>query len=109
MPETILRILGQEVRFDCAPGDVRRLEDLAAALEARLSGFSGDGEGLRRLTLTALALLDETQTSGAALARAHAEIERLNDLIAEAGVEIAAAPPAPSQELGRVAALASRI
>ena len=46
------------------------------------------------LALTALALMDEAQTTNAALARARCEIERLNDMIAEARIEDAARPEA---------------
>jgi len=85
--QTILRILNEDIALDCAPCDQRRLEDLAAALETRLAGFSGDADGYRRLVLTAIALLDETQATSAALARARCEIERLNDIAAETRVE----------------------
>ena len=81
---TALRILGEVIELECAPRDRRRFEDLAAALEARLSSFPDDGDANRRLVLAAIALLDETQAVGAALARAHWEIERLNELVAEA-------------------------
>jgi cell division protein ZapA (FtsZ GTPase activity inhibitor) len=80
---TVLRILNEEIRLDCAPDDQRRLEDLADALERRLAGFSGDEQGYRRLVLTSLALLDEAQCANAALARARCEIDRLNDMLAE--------------------------
>lgn len=83
MPEITLRILDSDIRFACALEEERRLRDLAVALEARLARFSGDGAGLRGLILTALSLLDEAQAAGAALARAHGEIERLGDLLAE--------------------------
>lgn len=83
MSEITLRILDQDIRFACAPAEERRLRDLAVALEARLAGFSGDGDAVRQLILTSLSLLDETQAAGAALARAHEEIELLNDLLAE--------------------------
>lgn len=82
--QTLLRILNEEIALECAPAEQRRLQDLAAALNARLAGFSGDADGMRRLAITALSLLDETQAAGAALARAHAEIERLNDSTVEA-------------------------
>lgn len=82
-----LRILGQEIVVDCAPGDCRRLEDLGKALEERLAGYSGDAAGMRQLVLTALSLMAEAQASAAAVVRAHGEIERLNDMIAEARIE----------------------
>jgi|CXWL01.1.fsa_nt_gi cell division protein ZapA (FtsZ GTPase activity inhibitor) len=95
MSEITLRILDQDIRFACAPEEERRLRDLAAALETRLAGFSGDGDGMRRLILTALSLMDEAQAAGAALARAHGEIERLNDLLEET-------QPDPQREAPRV-------
>jgi hypothetical protein len=82
--QTVLRILNEEISLECAPGDQRRLEDLAAALEARLAGFSGDEGGYRQLLLAAIALLGESQAAGAALMRARHEIERLNDMMTEA-------------------------
>jgi hypothetical protein len=91
----ILRILNEEIPIDCCPGDRRRLEDLAAALEARLAGFAAEGDGYRRLVLTALALLDEAQSANAALSRAHCEIDRLNDIVSEA-------VPLPLDTRGRV-------
>lgn len=106
MPAILLRILDRDIRLDCAPHEQRRLEDLAAALNARLAGFSGEPEGVKRLALTALSLLDETQAKSAALARARDEIERLSDLLIEA--HVAAAPNAPDEDLGRVASLAAQ-
>lgn len=107
MSEITLRILGEDIRFACGPGEEHRLRDLAAALEVRLGGFSGDGDGLRRLILTALSLLDEAQAAGAALARAHEEIERLNDLLAETQPDPQpdASRASQSEALGRMAAL----
>ena len=101
--QAVLRVLNQEIAFDCAPQDQRRLEDLASALDARLAGFCGDADGIKRLALTALSLLDEAQAAGAALARARGEIERLNDLVAEARIE--ALPGQPADDRGRVGAL----
>ncbi len=101
--QAILRVLNEEIRLECAPHDQRRLEDLAAALNARLSGSSGAADGKRRLALTALSLLDEAQAAGAALARARSEIERLNDIIGEARLEAPAGPPIDQR--GRVGAL----
>ena len=101
--QAVLKLMGQEFTLECAPHDQRRVEDLAAALDARLAGFGGDAEGVRRLALTALSLLDETQVVSAALARAHCEIERLSDMLVEARLE--AAPPMLDDERGRVGAL----
>lgn len=83
MTETTLTILGQEITLDATPEQARRLADLAKALEARMPGFTGDSEGLKRLVLTALALVDETQMTRAKLALAQEEIERLTDMIVE--------------------------
>ncbi|MEZ6023824.1 MAG: cell division protein ZapA [Hyphomonadaceae bacterium] len=99
---TVIRVLDEEIQLDCAPGEQRRIEDLATALETRLSAFTGDPDGKRRLVLTALALLDETQAAGAALARARGEIERLTDMVVEAKLEAA---EADLSERGRVSAL----
>jgi len=97
-----LRILDAEIVLECAPSEQRRLADLAAALEARLAGFSGDAAGLRQLAVTALALMDEAQATGAALARARGEIERLTDMLVEARV---GCEPAATDPRGRVVAL----
>jgi cell division protein ZapA (FtsZ GTPase activity inhibitor) len=102
--QTTLRILGHDIALDCAPSEQRRLEDLAKGLEARLSGFTGDAAGIRRLVITALSLLDETQAAAAALARAHGEIERLNDMIAESRLD-AAEGSIPSPDQGRLLTL----
>ena len=87
MPAILLRVLDQDFALNCAASEQRRLEDLAAALNARLQGFAGDPDAMRALTLTALALLDETQATAAALARARGEIDRLTDMIVEARAE----------------------
>ena len=90
----------EEFRVECSAGDQRRLEDLAKALEARAAGLTGETSDIRKLILTALALMDEAQSTGAALVRARGEIERLNDMIAEAltnNREIADAGQRPSQ------------
>ena len=100
MPAIQLRILETDIRLDCAAHEQRRLEDLAAALNVRLAGFSGDADAVRRLAVTALALLDETQATNAALVRARGEIERLTDMIVEAR-----AASADDEERGRVASL----
>ncbi len=81
-----VRILGEDFHLQCAAGDQRRIEDLAKALEARVAA-EGELSDLRRLILTALALMDEAQTKGAALVRARGEIERLNDMVTEANIE----------------------
>ncbi|MFT3729084.1 MAG: hypothetical protein QM759_14770 [Terricaulis sp.] len=86
---TVLRILNEEIAVDGAPAELRRLQDLASVLEARLAGFGGDEQGVRRLVLTSLKLLDEAQSANAALARARCEVDRLNDLLADD------APPPP--------------
>lgn len=99
-----LRLLGAEIPLRCSPQERRRLEDLARALEQRLAGFQGDPQGMQRLALTALALMDEAQAAGAALARARSEIDRLTDLIVEAKLEAPAAP-ALDPSAGSVAAL----
>lgn len=99
----IVHILGEDFRLECSPGDQRRVEDLARALEARLEASSEQAE-LRKLILTALALMDEAQTTGAALMRARGEIERLNDMVAEARLDAAEGVSSP-QDHGRVKAL----
>jgi cell division protein ZapA (FtsZ GTPase activity inhibitor) len=85
--QTVFTILDQQVALDCADAERRRVEDLARALEARLGGFASEPDAQRRLILTALALLDEAQTTSAALARARAEIERLTDMVIDARLE----------------------
>lgn len=82
MPQVSITVLGRSLDLPCAPGEERRTADLAAVLDARLAGLadSGDADGVRRLVSVALALLAENQASGAALSRAHHEIDRLNDL-----------------------------
>jgi cell division protein ZapA (FtsZ GTPase activity inhibitor) len=92
-----VRILGEDFRLHCAPGEQRRIEDLAKALEARVAAEGETGD-LRRLILTALALMDEAQTTGAALVRARGEIERLNDMIAEANIDAAEAASPPQDQ-----------
>lgn len=103
MPAIQLRILNRDVRLDCGAHEQRRLEDLAAALNARLAGFSGDADGFRQLALTALALLDETQAKSAALMRARGEIERLTDMLVEA--RLPANASAEDEDRGRLATL----
>jgi len=99
-----ITILGHEIELACQPQEERRLEDLARALNARLAGFSGEPDAVRRLALTALALIDETQAASAALARARAEIERLTDMVVEAQLEAEQATP-DTPDRGRVGSL----
>ncbi|OQW58138.1 MAG: hypothetical protein A4S17_12060 [Proteobacteria bacterium HN_bin10] len=104
--QVTVKILGADYAIDCADCDVRRLEDLARALETRLQGFSGDASAMRRLVLTALGLMDEVQATSAALVRARCEIERLTDMLVEAKLEAAASPEPPdTPDRGRVGAL----
>ena len=98
-----ITVLGQPVEIACQPHEKRRLEDLARALEARVAGVKGDAETMRRLVLTALALMDEAQASSAALVRARGEIERLTDMLIEARLEGCAEPD--SADRGRVGSL----
>jgi cell division protein ZapA (FtsZ GTPase activity inhibitor) len=102
--QATLTILGRDYLIDCTEQEERRLQDLAKALEARLQAFGADADARRSLILTALALMDEAQTTNAALARAHCEIERLTDMVVEARLE-AAQPAAATPERGRVGAL----
>ena len=102
--QSTVKILGEDYAIECAECDTRRLEDLAKALELRLQGFSGDTSAMRRLVLVALGLIDETQATSAALARARMEIERLTDMLVEA--QLQAEPPEPTMpDRGRVSAL----
>ncbi|MGE0596711.1 MAG: cell division protein ZapA [Hyphomonadaceae bacterium] len=87
MANVTVHIQGQTIQIDCAPHEQRRIADLAALLESRLAVFSGEPEAMRRLVLTALLLMDEAQAAGAALGRARAEIDRLNELVAEVQFE----------------------
>lgn len=102
MPQTVFSILGEEFRFECAANEERRLRDLAAALDERLQ--VGEGAALARLVAVALSLLDEAQASGAALARARGEIERLSDELT-AQHRMARLTPGTLEERGRLAAL----
>src|SRR5262245_14969057 len=102
MPQTVVTILGEDFRFECRENEQRRLSDLARALDQRLQAFGEEGAGLRRLALVALSLMDEAQAVGAALARAHAEIERLSDAIVEARIK---EDPSQPPGAGRVASL----
>ncbi len=101
--QTTLEVLGRAFSVECSEQEERRLRDLARALDARLAGFGGDPDAMRRLVLSALALLDEAQATGAALVRARGEIERLTDLLVEA--KLAAEPEAVNAERGRLGAL----
>jgi cell division protein ZapA (FtsZ GTPase activity inhibitor) len=102
--QSTVKILGEDYAIECAECDTRRLEDLAKALELRLQGFSGDTSAMRRLVLVALGLIDETQATSAALARARMEIERLTDMLVEAQLQVE--PPEPTTpDRGRVSAL----
>jgi len=103
--QAIVKILNRDFTIECAEGDCRRLEDLAAALDTRLAGFSGDEDAMRRLVLTALALIDQNQAASAALVRARNEIERLSDMVVEAQLEAAKAAQPITDERGRVEAL----
>jgi cell division protein ZapA (FtsZ GTPase activity inhibitor) len=82
--QAVLTILGRDYAIECVEQEERRLQDLARLLDARLAGFGGDADTRRSLVLIALALLDEAQTTGAALARARCEIERLTDMVIDA-------------------------
>lgn len=101
--QATLTILGRDYAIDCTQEEERRLQDLASALESRLSAFGEDADARRSLILTALSLLDEAQALHAALARARCEIERLTDMVVEAQLEAGAAPDTP--ERGRVGSL----
>ena len=105
MAEALLHVAGRDFRLQCAAAEQRRLEDLAAALEQRLIGFNGDEAAMRQLVFISLSLLDEAQASGAALARAWAEIEHLTDLVLEARQRAEKAPGTREEERGRVTAL----
>ncbi len=77
-------------------------------LEARLAGFSGDADGLRRLVLTALSLLDEAQAAAPRWRGRTSEIERLNDMLAETKPDRQPAAPAPRKRGARAVAALSR-
>ena len=89
--QAVLTILGRDYAIDCAEQEERRLQDLARLLDGRLQGFGGDADARRSLVLIALGLLDEMQTTNAALARARCEIERLTDMVIDAKLEAQAA------------------
>jgi cell division protein ZapA (FtsZ GTPase activity inhibitor) len=90
-----IKIQGEEYAIECAECYMRRIEDLARALEERLEGFKGETGAKRRLVLAALGLLDEVQATSAALARARNEIERLTDTLVEAKLEAQPPPGKP--------------
>ena len=104
----IVTVLDEEFRVECSAGDQRRLEDLAKALEVRTSGLTGESSDIRKLILTALALMDEAQSTGAALVRARGEIEQLNDMIAEANLDAAEGVSIP-QDHGQIKALRASV
>lgn len=81
MAEAKVTVLGRTITLPCAPGEEARLADLAAVLERRLASAEGGDEA--RLAQVALMALAEAQRAGAALARAHREIDQLNDLLIE--------------------------
>ena len=101
-----ITILNRQFTIACTEAEERRLEDLAKALDARLQGCS-DPDQMSRLVFTALALMDEVQTTHAALARSHCEIERLTDMVVEAKIEAEAAQTATpdTPDRGRVGSL----
>lgn len=101
--QAVFTILDRTLALECAGEERRRIEDLACALEARLGDFEAEPDATRRLILTALALLDEAQATGAALARARSEIERLTDMLIDARIEARVSPD--TGERGRVGAL----
>jgi len=107
--QVTVKILGHDYAIECGECDERRLEDLAAALESRLQGFSGDTAAMRRLVLTALGLMDEVQATNAALERSRREVERLTDMLVEAKIEAQGTPPGKSDAPGRGSAGALRV
>ena len=80
----VLTILDEEIVLESAPEEERRLRDLAATLEARIRALGAEKATSQSLSIIALSLLDEVQAARAALARAHGEIERLNDMVVDA-------------------------
>ena len=104
--QAVLNVANQQFTIECADCDQRRLEDLAKALDARLARFSGDDDAMRRVVLTALSLLDQTQATSAALALAREEIERLTDMVVEARLD--AQNVAVNDERGRVGVLVAQ-
>jgi len=103
--QAVLRVMGEEIRIDCAESEVRRLQDLTAALEARLAAFTGDASAVKRLTIVSLSLLDEVQAKAAALARAHGEIEHLAEVLAQAQIDAERDQPI-SDDSGRISTFA---
>ncbi len=88
----VLTILGRDYASDCTVQEERRLQDLAHLLDARLQGFGAGADARRSLVLLTLALMDENQTTNAALARARDEIERLTDMLIDARLEAQSKP-----------------
>jgi cell division protein ZapA len=101
--QATLTILNREFTIDCTEAERRRLEDLAHALDGRLQGCA-EPDALRRVVFTALSLMDETQATQAALARARGEIERLTDMLVEARME-AETGQSTDSDRGRVGSL----
>lgn len=101
-----ITVLNRPFTIDCTAAEERRIEDLAKALDARLKACS-EPDQLRKVVFTALALMDEVQTTHAALARSHCEIERLTDMVVEAKIEAEAAQAAAPDtgDRGRVSSL----
>ncbi len=94
----VLSVLGEEIALESAPEEERRLRDLAALLEARLRALGAEKASSEHLLIIALSLMDEVQAARAALARAHGEIERLNDMVVEARLAEAEAGDQTSQQ-----------
>lgn len=97
MAAASVAILGRVLDIACAEADVPRIQDLARALDARLEGLvrGGEPDAIRQLSLVALALTAENQAVRAALARAQAQLDRLNEALAP--------PPQPRPPLRTVA------
>ncbi len=73
-----LTLFGREVTLPCAAGEERWLRDLAGALETR---GPARAEAFDALAEVALKVAAEAQESAAALGRARAEIDRLNEML----------------------------
>lgn len=94
----VLTILDEEIVLESAPEEERRLRDLAAALEARIRALGAEKATSQSLSIIALSLMDEVQAARAALARAHGEIERLNDMVVEARLASGEPSDKPSEQ-----------
>ncbi len=94
----VLTILDEEIVLESTPEEERRLRDLAAALEARAKALGAENATSQSLSIIALSLMDEVQAARAALARAHGEIERLNDMVVEARLASGERGEDPSQQ-----------